>query len=73
MSTEDFYCFGIVACHWSSTRFANGLLTGVPKRMATCFVEIFSLLIDFGDLLISVFYSFFISLQNGGFTLRKIF
>ena len=28
--------------------------------MATCFVEIFSLLINFGDLLVS----FFISLQN---------
>ena len=48
-------------------------ITGVPKRMATCFVEVFSLLIDFSDLLISLFYSFFISLQNGGFTLRKIF
>ena len=43
-------------------------VTGVRKRMATCFVEIFSLRIDFADLLIS----FFISLQNSGFTLRKI-
>ena len=30
--------------------FALIHVTGVPKRMATCFVEIFSLLIDFGDL-----------------------
>ena len=41
--------------------------------MAACFVEIFSLLIDFGDLLISLFYSFFISLQNEALLFERYF
>ena len=62
----------LIACEQFAINAINHV-TGVPKRMATCFVEIFSLLIDFGDLLISLFYRFSFLYKMEGLLFERYF